>query len=119
MSVKHLLAKVLNKPLPTFPRPKCTSPACGADLLEPRPFHTEQQGAVGALTVHCLSTCPRCGAKHAGTRTIALGRQTRAVQQEFHLYNDDDAALVRSLLPKYQQQQSKLQDIHNMPVASE
>ena len=119
MSLQHLIAKVLNKPLPAFQRPQCAGTPCDGELQEPRPFHTEQQGAVGVLTVHCLATCTKCGAKHKGTRTIGLGKQTRALQQEFHLYDADDAALVRSLLPKYQQHLGKLHDINNMPVVQE
>lgn len=111
---KQLVSKVMNRRLPAFPKPACA--ACSQKLPEPRPFHTEQQGAPGVLTVHCLAACTHCGAKHKGTRNVGIGKVTRALDQEFHVYNDDDAALVRSLLPKYQQNPEKLANIEAMPV---
>ena len=49
----------------------------------------------GVLIVHCLGVCERCGAEHKGERKVGLGKQTKALDQEFHLYNDADRELVR------------------------
>jgi len=113
---KQRLARVMHKRLPSFPKPDCAAEGCTGKLLEPKDFHTEQQGAIGVLTVHCLAKCSRCGAPHKGTRNVGLGKTTRALNQEFHLYNDEDAELVRKLLPKYQQNTAKLAEIQQMPV---
>lgn len=113
---KQRVANVMHKRLPSFPRPDCAKEGCDGKLQEPRPFHTEQQGALGVLKVHCLGICNSCGAHHAGVRNVGQGKATRALNQEFHLYGDDDKVFVESLLLKYQQNTPNLKHIQHMPV---
>jgi hypothetical protein len=116
MFLKKKIAGVMHRRLPPFERPQCAREGCPGQLLEPKPFHTEPQGAPGVFTARCLAKCERCGAAHAGTRTFGVGKQTRAFTQEFHLYNDADRDVLRALLPKFQNNQPKLAQINAMPV---
>lgn len=113
---KQRITNAMHTRLPPFERPPCQADGCTAKLDEPRPFHTEPQGAPGVLLVHCLAKCPKCGAQYKGERHIALGKKTRALDQAFHPYSDEDRALVASLLPKYQQNPQKLEQIQSMPL---
>lgn len=110
------IASALNTRLPSFKRPKCQVEGCDAQLMDPRPFHTEETGKFGQLRVHCLTRCPVCTAEYKGERLIKVGRVTEALSQEFHFYNDDDRAFVTSLLPQFKQNSAKLQEIQAMPV---
>lgn len=116
MFVANCVAGVLNTRLPKFDLPKCETPNCGSHLLEPRPFHTEETDTRGLLKVHCLARCPICAAEYKGERMIRVGRRTEAVSQSFHRYNDEDRALVTTLLPQFKQNAGKLQQIQAMPV---
>jgi len=113
---KQRVSNVMNTRLPAFERPLCLADGCTAKLDEPRPIHTESQGAPGVLRVHCLAKCPSCGAQYKGERLVGLGKKTRALEQSFHPYGEEDRQFVSLLLPKYQQQPDRLQKINEMPV---
>jgi len=116
MFAKHALQKVLQKRLPRFDRPLCQADDCRVPLDEPRPISVE--GKEGEpLKVHCLARCSTCGAQYKGERMISVGRKgSKAIQQDFHPYNDEDRAFVNSLLPAFQQNQAEIQQINAQPV---
>ena len=110
---KSRIAAILDHPLPTFDPARCSRSGCTGTLGEPRPFHIEAQGAVGVMTVHCLAKCQQCDAPHKGERRVALGKVLTVVDQSFHLYNDQDRALVNQLLPAYQTNAAKMAKVLN------
>lgn len=113
---RNRVKQVMHSRLPPFERPRCQLPSCPSALEEPRPIHTEAQGAAGVLKVHCLTRCPRCATQYKGERMIGLGKQTRALEQSFHIYNDEDRVFLSSILAKYQQSPEKVAKINAMEV---
>lgn len=107
---------VLDTRLPPFDRPRCQVSNCNSPLDEPRPILMESQGAAGVMTVHCLAKCPVCGAQYKGERRIGLGKKTRALEQDFHFFTDEDRAFVSGVLAKYQQDPARLAKINAMNV---
>ncbi len=90
MFAQRTLQKLLQQRLPSFERPLCQTGTCQSPLDEPRPIGVE--GKEGEpLKVHCLARCPICSAQYKGERMITVGRKgSKALQQEFHPYNDQD-----------------------------
>ena len=116
MKMAKRVAGALSQRLPPFETPTCEMEGCGSPLVDPRPILTEESGVRGMLRVHVLTRCPVCTAEYKGERIVKVGFRPTAVSQSFHLYNDDDRALVTSLLPKYMQSAEKLAEINAMPV---
>ena len=113
---RNRVKSVLETRLPPFDRPHCQVATCNSKLDEPRPILMESQGAAGVMTVHCLAKCPVCGSQYKGERRIGLGKQTRALEQDFHAFTDEDRAFVSEVLAKYQQDPSRLAKINAMKV---
>lgn len=107
-----IIRKALNQRLPDFEAPGCCKEGCTAQLDDPRPLYAEQSTEDNRiLHVHCLAKCPACGAAHMGVRDVRLDRGAHSAGQSFHLYNEEDRAVLAELMPKIQANPGKLLQI--------
>lgn len=116
MFLANRVANAMNARLPSYDRPICLADGCTTKLDEPRPIHVEPQGAPGIMRAHCLAKCPACGAQYKGERIFSIGKTSKAIEQDFHTYGEDDRLFIQPLLAKLQANQGKLREIQAMPV---